>query len=171
MLGNKTARLLCIAAALLVLIGAWELTSGYRLIARDYGFSVRFPSKPSEQSSRNYEGLPKSLWIFEDDAAHEVFSAEATSYKEPLNPAPNWIPAGTELSSVGVQIINVRRFTIRASTGREIPAIETTGRQTLSGDLLETVWLVDGPTLISITARTPSERRRSAFLHSLSVLR
>lgn len=171
MLASKPARLLWIILALLVVAGAWELTSGYRLVARDYGFSVRFPSKPTEQSSKNYEGLPRSLWIVEDDDAQEVFSAEATTYKQPLNPAPNWIPARTELSSLDVQIINARHFTIRASTGREIPAIETTGRQIFSGDLLETIWLVDGPTLISITARTPSERRRSAFLQSLSVLR
>lgn len=164
-------RLLTVVAAALLAAGARELTSGYRLVSGDYGFSVRFPAKPVAQSSRNHEGLPKSLWILEDDAAQEVFSAEATSYKEPLHPAPNWIPAGTELSSVGVQIIGVRRFTMRSSAGREIPAIETTGRQSLSGDLLETVWLIDGRTLISATARTPSKRRRAAFLNSLSLQR
>lgn len=167
---NQT-RLLWIPIAALIVLGAWELSSGYHLVSSEYGFSVRFPAKPSEQSSRNYEGLPKSLWIFENDSAQEVFSAEATTYKEPLNPAPGWIPAGTELSSVGVQTIAVRRFTMRSAAGREVLAIETTGRQTISGDLLESIWLVDGRTLISITARTPNQRRRSAFLKSLSLLR
>ncbi|HKR28675.1 MAG TPA: hypothetical protein VJS11_14525 [Acidobacteriaceae bacterium] len=169
---TNPTRLMVIVAALLIALGAWELTSGYRLVSDDYGFAVRFPAKPAEKSSKNYEGLPMSLWTWEDDSAQEFFSAEATSYKEPLNPAGNWIPAGRELSGVGVQIIDVRRFTMHSPrTGRDVLAIETTGRQILSGDLLETIWLVDERTLISVTARTHNQRQREAFLKSLSLLR
>lgn len=144
---------------------------GHRLVSQDYGFSVQFPGAPVEQSSKNYQGLPRSLWTLEDDSAQEFFSAEATTYQQPLNPAPNWVPAGTELSSVGVQTIEARHYTMRSTTGREVLAIATTSRQTLTGAIISSVFIVDGRTLISVTARSPSERRRTEFLNSLRLLR
>ena len=106
---------------------------GHRLVSQDYGFSVQFPGTPVEQSSRNYEGLPRSLWTLENGSAQEFFGAEATTYKEPLNPSPNWIPAGTELSSVGVQTMEARHYLMQSATGREVPAIATNSRQILTG--------------------------------------
>jgi hypothetical protein len=143
----------------------------HRLVSHDYGFSVEFPGSPVEQSSRNYEGLPRSLWTLENDSAQEFFSAEATSYQEPLNPSPNWIPAETELSSVGVETMEARHFKMRSATGREVAAIATRSRQTATGAIIASIYVVDGRTLISITARSPNEHRRAAFLDSLRILR
>lgn len=157
-------------ALMLTAAGGCGLFS-HRLVSGEYGFSVDFPGKPAEQSSRNYQGLPKTLWTLENDSAQEFFSAEATSYKEALNPSRNWIPAGTELSSVGVQTIDVRRFTVHSSTGREVPAIATTSRQALTGAIISSVFVIDGRTLITFTARSPAEGRRTAFLNSLRLSR
>src|SRR5215472_11956356 len=151
---------------LLLAFGGCDLLTRYRLVSEEYGFSVEFPERPTLQSSNNYQGLPKSLWILERGSAKEFFSAEATSYKEPLNPAPNWIPNREMLSSVQIQITDSRRFKLRAPSGREVLAIATTAKKTLTGDLLSSIYIVDGRTLISITARTPNERRRAAFLDS-----
>lgn len=144
---------------------------GHRLVSQDFGFSVQFPGTPVEQSSRNYEGLPRSLWTLENDSAQEFFSAEVTTYKEPLNPSPNWIPAGTELSSVGVQTMSARRYQMRSDAGREVMAIATNSRQILTGAIIASIYVVDGRTLISVTARSPSERRRTEFLNSFRMLR
>ena len=157
---------------LLLALGACSLFTGHRLVSQKYGFSVEFPEKPMEQSSTNYQGLPKSLWTVERDSSKEFFSAEATSYKEPLNPAPSWIPGREEFAGVDIQITESRRFTLRAKgTGREVLAIATTARQALTGATLSSIYVVDGRTLISITARTANEWRRAAFLDSLTLLR
>jgi hypothetical protein len=157
---------------LLFAVGACGLFTRYRLVSEEYSFSVEFPEKPIEQSSRNYQGLPKSLWTVESDSSKEFFSAEATSYKEPLNPAPNWIPNREALSSVEIQITESRRFKLRsAATGREVLAIATTAKQALTGATLSSIYVVDGRTLISITARTTNDGRRAAFLESLTLLR
>ncbi len=168
----KTPVQLLSALLLLPGLSACSLFTGHRVVSRDFGFSVEFPGEPVEQSSTNYEGLAKTLWTFERDSSKEFFSAEATIYKEPLNPSPNWIPDNVLLSSVGVQITESRRFTLRAaSTGRVVPAIATTARQALTGATLSSIYVVDGRVLISVTARTPNSRRRSAFLDSLTMLR
>jgi hypothetical protein len=153
-------------------VGACGLFSRYRLVSEEYGFSVEFPAKPIKPSSENYQGLPKSLWTVEKDSSKEFFSAEATSYKEPLNPAPNWIPNSEALSSVQIQITETRLFKLRtAASGREVLAIATTAKQALTGEPLSPIYVVDGRTLISITARTTDDRRRAAFLESLTLLR
>lgn len=157
---------------LLLAVGACGWFGRYRLVSKEYGFSVEFPERPIEQRSQNYQGLPKSLWSVERDSSKEFFSAEATTYKEPLNPAPNWIPNRENLSSVYIQIIESRRFKLRAAgTGREVLAIATIARQPLTADMLSSIYVVDGRTLISITARTANPRRRTAFLESLTLLR
>src|SRR5579872_7008883 len=157
----KTQVRLLWTVPLLFALGACSLFTRHRLVSEEYAFSVEFPGKPVEQSSANYQGLPKSLWTVERDSSKEFFSAEATSYKEPLNPAPNWIPGREELSGVDIQITESRRFKLRAAaTGREVLAIATTARQALTGATLSSIYVVDGRTLISITARTENERRR-----------
>jgi len=168
----KTPVQLLSALLLLPGLSACGLLTGHRVVSRDFGFSVEFPGKPVEQSSTNYEGLAKTLWTFQRDSSKEFFSAEATIYKEPLKPSPNWIPDNLLLSSVGIQITESRRFTLRAeSTRRVVPAIATTARQALTGATLSSIYVVDGRVLISVTARTPNSRRRSAFLNSLTMLR
>jgi hypothetical protein len=157
---------------LLFALGACDLLTRGRLVSEEYRFSVEFPEKPIEQSSTNYQGLPKKLWTVERDSSKEFFSAEATSYKEPLNPAQNWVPNREGLSSVGIQITESKRFKLRAAaTGREVLAIATTAKQALTGATLSSIYVVDGRTLISITARTEDERRRTVFLESLTLLR
>lgn len=157
---------------LLLMLDGCGLATSYNLESKEYGFSVVFPGKPIEQPGKNYQGLPKSLWTLEDDSSKEFFSAEATTYKELLNPGANWIPGSEALASVGVQTTESKRFKLRApSTGREVLAISTTARQPVSGAGLSSIYIVDGRTLISITARTANERRRTAFLESLTLLR
>jgi hypothetical protein len=168
----KTLGRLLWTLPLLFALGACGLFSRYRLVSDEYGFAVEFPEKPLEQSSKNYQGLPKSLWTVERDSSKEFFSAEATSYKEPLNPAPNWIPNRENLSSVQIQITESRRFRMRTkASGREVLAIATTARHTLTGEPLSSIYVVDGRTLISVTARTTNDRRRTAFLESFTLLR
>jgi hypothetical protein len=168
----KTHVRLLLTLPLLLGLSACHLFTGHRLVSQEYGFSVEFPEKPAEQSGTNYQGLPKTLWTVEKDSSQELFSAEATTYKEPLNPSPNWIPDRLLLSSVDIQITESRRFTLRAaSTGREVLAIATTARQALTGATLSSIYVVDGRVLISITARIPNARRRAAFLNSLTLLR
>ena len=163
---------LCFAILPLLLASSGcGLLTRYQLVSEEYGFSVEFPERPTEESSKNYQGLPKSLWTLERASAKEFFSAEATSYKEPLDPAPNWIPNREALASVQIQITSSRRFKLRAKSGREVLAIATTAKKALTGDLLSSIYVVDGRTLISITAITPDERRRAAFLDSLALLR
>lgn len=153
-------------------LSACDLFTGHRVVSHDFGFAVDFPGEPVKQSSTNYQGLPKTLWTLERDSSQEFFSAEATIYKEPLDPSPNWIPDRLLLSGVGIQVTHARHFTLRAdSTGREVPAIATTARQALTGATLSSIYVMDGRVLISVTTRTPSARRRAAFLNSLTVLR
>jgi len=58
-----------------------------------------------------------------------------------------------------------------AASGREVPAIATTAKQSTSGDTLSSIYIVDGRTLISITARSKDEHAIARFLMSLKVLR
>jgi hypothetical protein len=164
-------RLLWTVPLLFLLYGCDRFTR-FRLVSQEYGFSVGFPEKPVEHSDTNYQGLPKSLWTVERDASTEFYSAEATSYKEALNPSENWIPDQELLGSVGIQITDHKRFKLRAaSNGREVPAIATTAKQLSTGAILSSIYIVDGRTLISITARTNDERQKAEFLESLRLLR
>jgi len=72
---------------------------------------------------------------------------------------------------VNIQITESKRFTLRAvSTGREVPAIATTAKQVSTGAWQSSIYIVDGRTLISVTART-NEQHQAAFLNSLTLLR
>jgi hypothetical protein len=73
----------------------------------------------------------------------------------------NWIPGQELLSSVNIQITESKRFTLRAvSTGREVPAIATTAKQVSTGAWQSSIYIVDGRTLISVTARTMSTTKQ-----------
>jgi hypothetical protein len=58
-------------------LGACGLFTPYRLVCDEYGFSVEFPEKPIEQSSNNYQGLPKACGL-----------SRATPAKSSLAPRP-----------------------------------------------------------------------------------
>lgn len=168
---KKNTHALCTLILILGTFGCGGFAR-YHLVSDEYGFSVEFPDKPNQQVGTNYQGLSRSLWTLQKDASREFFSAEATNYREPLNAAPNWIPNGENLASVGIQTVERTHFKLRAaSTGREVLAIATTARQALSGDIIRSIYVVDGSTLISVTARTADEQRRDAFLKSLTLLR
>src|SRR6267378_1808909 len=92
--GMKTfKKLLWVIPLLCAVIGCGDSTR-YRLVSEKYGFSVEFPEKPTERSSINDEGLPKSSWEFsrEKVVAKDYYTAEATSYKEVLNPDDELVP-------------------------------------------------------------------------------
>ena|ERR1700731_2955479 len=165
------ARVLC-TLPFLFAQHACDRPSRYRLVSETYGFSVEFPEKPIEQSDMNYQGLPKSLWTVERDAKKEFYSTEVTNYREALRPSPIWIPGQELLSSVNIQITESNRFTLCAvSTGREAPAIATTAKQVSTGAWQSSIYIVDGRTLISVTARTNDKQHQAAFLNSLTLLR
>jgi hypothetical protein len=168
---KTVVRLLWTVPLLFALCGCDRLTH-FRLVSEEYGFSVEFPEKPIEHTDTNYQGLSKTLWTLEKDASKEFYSAEATSYKEALNPSPDWIPDQEVLGSVGIQITDHKRFKLRAtSTGREVQAIAMTAKQLSTGSILSSIYIVDRRTMISVTARTNDERHRREFLNSLSVIR
>ncbi len=158
--------------ALLMAAQGCNWFSQYRLVSKEYGFSVEFPEKPIEQPDTNYQGLPKSLWSVERDSSKEFYSAEATSYKEALQPRENWIPNQEALGAFGIRVTDSKRFSLHAAAnGREVPAIATRAKQLSTGDVVESIYVVDGKTLISITARTRDEQQREKFLKSLTLLR
>src|SRR5271166_2131546 len=86
---------------LLALLGCKE-SHHYRLVSKEYGFSVDFPEKPIEQSLTNPHGLPETLWTVLSDRPKEFYSAEATSYKEATPPTDDWVPNQELLAAVDV---------------------------------------------------------------------
>lgn len=142
--------------------------SRYTLVSQEYGFSVTFPEKPIKQSDRNYQGLPKFLWTVYRRNYREFYSAQATSYKEPLA-TEGWTPGQRVGEMVGIQLLMGKRFMLRSANGREAVAISTTSLAP-GGGIIYTTYIIDGTKLISVTARTENERDRSAFLQSLTLL-
>jgi hypothetical protein len=63
--------MLCVVPFLCATIGC-KSSNPYRLVSEKYGFSVEFPEKPTEQTSINDEGLPKSSW----QVSHEKIVAK-----------------------------------------------------------------------------------------------
>ncbi len=130
--------------------------SHYRLVSKEYGFSVDFPEKPIEQSLTNSQGLPKILWSVLSDDPKEFYSAEATNYKEAPNYTQDWVPNKELLAVVGVETLEHHRFKLRArATGREVDAIATTSKQVATGDIFASIYVLDGRKLISITSTAP----------------
>lgn len=142
--------------------------SRYTLVSQEYGFSVTFPEKPIKQSDKNYQRLPKSLWTLYRRDYKEFYSAQATSYKEPLM-TEGWTPGQAVGELAGIQLLEGKRFTLRSRSGREVVAIATISIAP-AGGLIYTTYIIDGAKLISVTARTDNERDRTAFLQSLTLL-
>jgi hypothetical protein len=150
-------------------------SSHYRLVSEKYGFSVEFPEKPTEQSSINDEGLPKSSWqvSHEKVVAKDYYTAEATSYKETLNPDNELVPNEALLALSGVKLLEHRRFKMRApATGREVEAMATISKELSTGVTISSIYVVDGHSMISITARINDDPGKAAlYLSSLTLLR
>ena len=85
-------------------ISGCDKSESYRLVSEKYNFSVEFPEKPTEQMKVNDEGLLKGYWQVSRDKvlAKEYYAAEATSYKEILNPDDELVPNDVEATSVNV---------------------------------------------------------------------
>lgn len=144
-----------------------DQTTNYRLVSEKYNFSVEFPATPTEQTKLNDEGLPKSHWEVNREklVMKDFFSAEATSYKELLNPNDELTPNEALLAINGIKMLDHRRFKIRAKeTGREIDAMQTTTKEDSTGVTLSSIYVVDGHTMISVTARTNEIPRQSGAL-------
>ena len=140
----------------------------FTLVSQEYGFSVTFPAKPLRQSDKNYQGLPKYLWTLYRNDFKDFYSAQATSYKAAL-PTEGWLPGKEIGEAVGIELMEGRRYKLRSETGREAVAIATTSRAP-TGGIISTIYILDGATMISVTARTENERDRAAFLDSLKLL-
>lgn len=159
------------ALALIITCVACGRANRYTLASDEYGFSVTFPEKPNEVSDKNYEGRPKHLWTVYRNELNDFYSAEATTYKDAL-PTEDWTPGEAIGNMVGIKLMERRSFRLRsAESGREAAAIATTSLAPGGGGVISTIYIIDGPKLISVTARTRNERDRTAFLRSLTLLR
>lgn len=165
----KFGALVCALTLIAMSVGCSRL-SRYTLVSEEYGFAVTFPVKPIKTSDKNYQGFPKVLWTVYRDNPADFYSAQATSYKEPL-PTEGWVP-GKEVGEIaGIRLMEGTRFKLRsAESGREAVAVATTSLAP-SGGIIATTYIIDGTRLISVTARTENDRDRTAFLQSLRLLR
>ena len=163
----------------LFLLGASMFACGksesYRLVSEKYNFSVEFPEKPTEQNKVNDEGLPKSYWELSHEkvVAKDYYTAEATSYKEFLNPDDELVPNESFLALSGVKMLEHRRFKLRApATGREVDAMVTTSKEPSTGTTVSSIYVVDGHNMVSVHARINDDPGKAAlFLNSLTILR
>jgi hypothetical protein len=146
----------------------------YRLVSEKYGFSMEFPEKPTEQSSLNDEGLPKSTWqvSHEKIVAKDYYTAEATSYKEVLKPDDELVPNDALLALNGIKMVEHRRFKLRSpATGREVDAMTTTSKELSTGVTISSIYVVDGHNMISVSVRTNDDPGKAAlYLGSLTLL-
>jgi hypothetical protein len=156
-------------------ISGCDKSESYRLVSEKYNFSVEFPEKPTEQSKVNDEGLPKSYWQVSHDkvVAKEYYTAEATSYKEILNPDEELVPNEQLLALNGIKMFEHHRIKLRCpATGRQVDAMATTSREVSTGSTISSIYLVDGNNMVSVTARINDDPGKAAlFLNSLTILR
>jgi hypothetical protein len=171
----KTLKRLIWAVTLLLVAVGCNNSNHYRLVSEKYGFSVEFPEKPIEQSGINDEGLPKSFWqvSHEKVVAKDYYTAEATSYKEILNPDEELVPNETLLALNGIKMLEHRRYKVKArETGREVDAMARTSRELSTGTTISSIYLVDGHNMVSITARTNDDPGKAAlYLSSFTLIR
>ena len=151
-----------------------DKSESYRLVSEKYNFSVEFPDKPTEQIKVNIEGLPKSYWQVSRDkaVAKEYYAAEATSYKEILNPDVELVPNEQLLAQNGIKMLEHHRIRLRSpATGRQVDAIATTSKELSTGATISSIYVVDGHNIVSVTARVYDNPGKAAlFLNSLIIL-
>ncbi|MGB9435426.1 MAG: hypothetical protein WBQ89_24475 [Candidatus Acidiferrum sp.] len=150
-------------------------SESYRLVSEKYNFSVEFPEAPTEVNKVNDEGLPKNRWELNHEkiVAKDYYTAEATSYKEILNPDDELVPNPGLLALNGVKMLENHRFKLRApATGREVDAIATTSKELSTGSTISSIYVVDGHNMVSVSARINDNPGKAAlFLNSLTILR
>jgi len=155
-------------------ISGCDKSKDYRLVSEKYNFSVEFPDKPTEQIKVNIEGLPKSYWQVSRDkaVAKEYYAAEATSYKEILNPDVELVPNEQLLAQNGIKMLEHHRIRLRSpATGRQVDAIATTSKELSTGATISSIYVVDGHNMVSVTARVYDNPGKAAlFLNSLTIL-
>ena len=155
-------------------ISGCDKSKDYRLVSEKYNFSVEFPDKPTEQIKVNIEGLPKSYWQVSRDkaVAKEYYAAEATSYKEILNPDVELVPNERLLAQNGIKMLEHHRIRLRSpATGRQVDAIATTSKELSTGATISSIYVVDGHNMVSVTARVYGNPGKAAlFLNSLTIL-
>jgi hypothetical protein len=166
--------LLALLIPILFLAGCGKDKS-YRLVSEKYNFSVEFPEMPTEQTKTNDEGLPKTYWEVSHDrvAAKDYFTAEATSYKEILNPDEELVPNEGLLALNGVKMVEHKRFKLKArETGREVDAMQTLSKETSTGVIISSIYVVDGHNMVNVTARMNDDAGKATlYLSTLTVLR
>ena len=108
---SRSLTLLFVCAA----ISGCDKSESYRLVSEKYNFSVEFPEKPTEQMKVNDEGLPKGYWQVSRDkvVAKEYYAAEATSYKDILNPDDELVPNEQLLALNGIKMLEHHRIKLR----------------------------------------------------------
>jgi len=152
-----------------------DQSESYRLVSEKYNFSVEFPEAPTEVTKVNDEGLPTSRWELNHEkiVAKDYYTAEATGYKENLNPDDELVPNPGLLALNGIKMLENHRFKLRApATGREINAMATTSMETATGSTISSIYVVDGHNMVSVTARINDDPGKAAlFLNSLTILR
>ena len=154
-------------------IAGCDKSESDQLVSEKYNFSVEFPDKPTEQI--NIEGLPKSYWQVSRDkaVAKEYYAAEATSYKEILNPDDELVPSEQLLAQNGIKMLEHHRMKLRSpATGRHVDAMATTSKELSTEATISSIYLVDRHTMVSVTARVSDDPGKAAlFLNSLTILR
>ena len=149
-------------------------SESYRLVSEKYNFSVEFPEAPTEVTKVNDEGLPTSRWELNHEkiVAKDYYTAEATSYKENLNPDDELAPNPGLLALNGIKLLENHRFKLRApATGREVDAMATTSKELSTGSTISSIYVVDGHNMVSVTARINDDPGKAAlFLNSLTIL-
>jgi hypothetical protein len=152
-----------------------DKSESYQLVSEKYNFSVEFPEKPTEQMKVNDEGLPKGYWQVSRDkvVAKEYYAAEATSYKEILNPDDELVPNEQLLALNGIKMLEHHRIKLRCpTTGRQVDAMATTSKELSTEATISSIYLVDRHTMVSVTARVSDDPGKAAlFLNSLTILR
>jgi hypothetical protein len=104
--------------------------------------------------------------------AKEYYAAEATSYKEILNPDVELVPNEQLLAQNGIKMLEHHRIKLRSpATGRQVDAIATTSKELSTGATISSIYAVDGHNMVSVTARVYDDPGRAAlFLNSLTIL-
>ena len=152
-----------------------DKSKNYRLVSEKYNFSVEFPDKPTERIKVNIEGLPKSYWHVSRDkaVAKEYYAAEATSYKQILNPDDELAPIEQVLALYGIKMLEHHRTKLRCpATGRQVDAMATISKELSTGATISSIHFVDGHNMVSVTARVYDDPGKAAlFLNSLTILR
>jgi hypothetical protein len=156
-------------------IAGCDKSESYQLVSEKYNFSVEFPEEPTEQIKVNIEGLPKTYWQVSRDkaVAKEYYAAEATSYKEILNPDDELVPSEQLLTQNGIKMLEHHRIKLRSpATGRQVDAMATTSKELSTGATICSIHVVDAHNMVSVTARVYDDPGKAAlFLNSLTILR